>query len=59
MIGWFRKQDESDRLLQIMKDNRERVTISSNGVVRLNLDNEEVQKKIRNDLEKLKELESV
>lgn len=59
MIGWFRKQDESDRLLQIMKDNRERVTISSNGVVRLNLENEEVQKKIRNDLEKLKELESV
>ncbi len=59
MFSWFKQQDDSDRLLRIMKENRNRVTISSNGVVRLNLQNEEVMDKIRADMEKLKELDKI
>ncbi|MEZ8363737.1 hypothetical protein AB6C96_01155 [Vibrio cyclitrophicus] len=59
MFSWFKQQDDSDRLLKIMKENRNRVTISSNGVVRLNLQNEEVMEKIRADMEKLKELDKI
>ncbi|QPK06514.1 hypothetical protein [Vibrio kanaloae] len=59
MFSWFKQQDDSDRLLKIMKENRNRVTISSNGVVRLNLQNEEVMDKIRADMEKLKELDKI
>lgn len=59
MFKWFKKPNDSDRLLEIMKTNRSRVTISKNGVVRLNLKNKEVQEKIRKDMEKLEQLEAL
>ncbi|EJE4558006.1 hypothetical protein BWI06_RS13140 [Vibrio parahaemolyticus] len=59
MFKWFQKPDESDRLLKIMKTNRSRVIISKNGVVRLNLEDKDVQDKIRKDMEKLGQLEAM
>ncbi|OOE75184.1 hypothetical protein BZG23_06150 [Salinivibrio sp. ML290] len=56
MFSRTKRQDESDRLLSIMKTNRDRVTVSANGVVRVNLQSEDVKRKIRKDVEKLREL---
>jgi hypothetical protein len=60
MFGWMRAKDESDnRLLEIMKNNRNRVTVSADGVVRLNLNNKDVRKKISDDIEILKQLKEI
>lgn len=59
MFGWTKPKDEQDRLLKIMKENRNRVTVSANGVIRLNLNNEEVMDKIREDMDKLKQLKAM
>lgn len=50
-------KDDTERLLEIMKKNRDRVTVSKNGVIRVNLHNEDVMKNIRKKFEKLKALE--
>jgi hypothetical protein len=60
MLGFFTKKEEKpDRLLELMLKNHDRVTISSNGVVRLNLDNEDVQKEIQKHIDQLKELDEL
>jgi len=59
MFGWFSKQDDSDRLLKAMVKNRKHVIINDNGSIRVDLTNEDVQKRIRKDLEKLKQLEAL
>lgn len=55
---WFDgNEDKEDRLLTIMRKNYDRVTISRNGVVRVNLENDDVQKEIDKHIKKLQELE--
>ncbi|CAH7006765.1 MULTISPECIES: hypothetical protein [Vibrio] len=59
MFGWFKQQDSSDRLLAAMIKNRKQVIINDNGSIRVDLNNKEVQERIRKDLEKLKQLEAL
>ncbi|CAM3177559.1 hypothetical protein [Vibrio neptunius] len=61
MLGFFRskKDEKPDRLLTLMLQNHERVTISHNGVVRVNLDNEDVKREIQKHIDKLKELDEL
>lgn len=58
---WFdgneANETKEDRLLTIMRENYDRVTISRNGVVRVNLENDDVQKEIGKHIKKLQELE--
>ncbi|EKO3399264.1 hypothetical protein SD340_003661 [Vibrio fluvialis] len=50
---------KEDRLLTIMRQNHDRVTISRSGVVRVNLENEDVKNEIDKHIQKLKELETL
>lgn len=61
MLGFFssKKYKKPDRLLKLMLKNHERVTISHNGVVRVNLENEDVKKEIQKHIDKLKELDEL
>lgn len=59
MFGWLKQQDSSDRLLEAMVKNRKQVIINDNGSIRIDLNNKEVQERIRKDLEKLKQLEAL
>lgn len=60
MFGWMKSNnDTEDRLLNIMKKNRQRVTVSPDGVIRINFKNKEVLKKIQQDMKILKELEEM
>ncbi|NRB66303.1 MAG: hypothetical protein HRU48_02880 [Vibrio sp.] len=61
MLGFFRskKDEKPDRLLALMLQNHERVTISHNGVVRVNLENEDVKREIQKHIDKLKELDEL
>ncbi|KGY13797.1 hypothetical protein NM22_02955 [Vibrio tubiashii] len=56
MLGFFNDSDKNDRVLKKMKSNRKRIFISSTGVVRLNLKDEDVKAKIKDDVEKLEKL---
>jgi hypothetical protein len=61
MLGFFssKKDEKPDRLLKLMLKNHDRVTISHNGVVRVNLENEDVKKEIQKHIDKLKELDEL
>ncbi|MGU3845339.1 hypothetical protein ACVZHT_27605, partial [Vibrio diabolicus] len=61
MLSFFckNKDEKPDRLLKLMLKNHDRVTISHNGVVRVNLDNEDVKKEIQKHIDKLQELEEL
>ncbi|OCH13798.1 hypothetical protein A6E05_05685 [Aliivibrio sp. 1S165] len=58
MLGFLSKKKD-DYLLQIMLANQDRVTIGDSGVIRVNFDNEDVQRKLQADLDKLKELKEL
>lgn len=53
MFGFLSCSDKNERVLKKMKNNRKRILISANGVVRLNLENDEVKAKIKSDAKKL------
>lgn len=61
MLRFFssKKDEKPDRLLNLMLKNHDRVIISHNGVVRVNLENEDVKKEIQKHIDKLKELDEL